>query len=308
MKSTTISAIALSLFGCGDPIHPQQVIEKPRVLGARVEVVGDVERATPAPSETAGVRWLVVDPLGVPDVGWSLVACEPEPVATGVGRCRAHPLTSDVSGMGTHRLPALEFTVPQDYQASTVLVAGIVCFGGTPPDTTPLLRDWPRVTRCGAGRGQAVTFEVTVDHGGANNLNPSLRGDPLKLESSSWLSLEGAVDEPCVDQEERVDLPRASAGGRTVSISYAPDEADREKLSDGSGESLLMASFSDAGELERTFSVVEWGTTGLKESIELGWSPPTQAPPGGKVVHFYFVLRDSRGGSDWTERALCLVR
>ena len=307
MRFCRISGLMLLLAGCGDPIHPRQVIEKPRVLGARAEVTGDAGRATPAPSESASVRWFVVDPLGEPDVGWSLVACEPLPVATGASRCGDHILASDVSERGTRRLPELQFSLPDDYRASSVLVAGAVCFGGTPPSTDELLRDWPRVTRCGAGRAQAVTFEVTVDHGGDRNRNPSLGGDPLNLHQATWPPLSSEVIEPCFDRQERADLPKVSSQEGAVRISYGPHATDRERLADGQGESLLMASFSNAGELERTFSVIEWETS-PQGSVELEWVPSGKIPPGGKIVTFYFVLRDSRGGSDWTERSLCLGR
>jgi hypothetical protein len=93
-----------------------------------------------------------------------------------------------------------------------------------------------------------------------------------------------------------------------VTISYEPQTTDREQIADGSGESLLFASFSDAGKLERAFSVIEWEATNRQETIQLEWVPPASAPPEGEIVSFYFVLRDSRGGSDWTERSVCLSR
>ena len=39
------------------------------------------------------------------------------------------------------------------------------------------------------------------------------------------------------------------------------------------------------------------------------WEPPKAATvgAGGQVVTFHFVVRDLRGGLDWTSRALCVV-
>jgi hypothetical protein len=302
MKPLFGLAVALWLTGCGDPIHPQQVIEKPRVIGARAEVQGDVDRATPDPGEAAAIRWLVVDPFGSPDFGFSLVACEPSPVATGVSRCGADPFATGFARPGGEELPTLVFTLPADYLASTILVAGVVCFGGIVPDTATLLADWPLVTRCGSERAQAVTFEVTVARDGTTNRNPRLASDALELDGKSWLPVDNAADDSCLDPRGR---PQVSAGARAVTISYLAEDAHRETLIDGSKESLLVAGFSDEGQLERTFSIIEGEAPSGPVDIE--WSPPAALPSDGRLVRFYFVLRDDRGGTDWTERSLCLI-
>ena len=48
--------------------------------------------------------------------------------------------------------------------------------------------------------------------------------------------------------------------------------------------------------------------------ISVSYTPPKQStealaniPQNGRLVRFYFTLRDQRGGLDYTQRALCLV-
>ena len=62
---------AILTISCGDPLKLPQLIEHNRVLGARVEVQGEPERASPAPGESATVRWLVADPDEPRPVSWA---------------------------------------------------------------------------------------------------------------------------------------------------------------------------------------------------------------------------------------------
>jgi hypothetical protein len=40
--------------------------------------------------------------------------------------------------------------------------------------------------------------------------------------------------------------------------------------------------------------------------VRVEWTAPGAAPDSG-VVRFFFVVRDSRGGTDWLERAVCVA-
>jgi hypothetical protein len=201
--------------------------------------------------------------------------------------------------------PVLELTVPEDYPGSSILVAGVVCFGGDPPDTDTLLERWPAVTRCGDQRAQAVTFDVVVEQDGDRNHNPSLEDDPILLGGSSWVLPESPEAlEPCAQVAGTSELPSISTEERTVELELTSEGDDREATAEEAGEYLLVSSYSTAGELDRTFSTVEWNGA---DSISLEWAVPREAPQEGRLVRFYFVSRDDRGGVDWTQRALCLV-
>jgi hypothetical protein len=313
MKRVPCARLATSglmplLVACGDPIHPQQVIEKTRVLAARVEVQTDPERATPEPGEEATARWLVVSPGKMPDVGWTLVACEPTPVASGVSECEKRPFATALVDSGDATTPELIFTVPKQYSSATVLVAGVLCFGGTPPQVDDMLRAWPRASRCDGGRAQAVTLEVAAEQNADSaNLNPSLQDDRFELDGEPWLVPPSDIDADCAGGAGSAELPLVSSASRELEVRYVSVGSDREPTSDGSGESLLLAFFSTAGKLERTFTVIEWTGESSERSASVDWTLPKHPAKSGQLVRFYFVARDSRGGADWTDRAVCVV-
>ncbi|MBN1605654.1 MAG: hypothetical protein JW940_03435 [Polyangiaceae bacterium] len=302
------SGLLSVLVACGDPIHPAQVIEKARVLAARAEVQTDPERATPEPGEEATARWLVVSPGKMPRLGWTLVACEPTPVATGANECGHKPLATSRVDPDDVSMPELSFTVPEQYRGSAVLVAGILCFGGTPPEVDDMLRVWPRASGCDGGRGQAVTFEVTAEQNEeASNLNPSLQDDRFELHGQPWLVPPSPIDAACAESAGGAELPLVSRASKKLEVRYVSEGSDREPTGDGSGESLLLASFSTGGKLERTFTVIEWKGAGSKPETRVDWTLPGHVSETGDLVRFHFVTRDSRGGADWTERAVCVV-
>jgi len=40
--------------------------------------------------------------------------------------------------------------------------------------------------------------------------------------------------------------------------------------------------------------------------VRVSWKAPVVQPASG-LVRFFFFVRDSRGGTDWLERALCVA-
>jgi hypothetical protein len=60
-----------------------------------------------------------------------------------------------------------------------------------------------------------------------------------------------------------------------------------------------------AGDLERAHTVID--STSPRPKVKLHWSAPSTVTAGGQLVRFHFVLRDGRGGVDWTTRAVCIV-
>jgi hypothetical protein len=105
-------------------------------------------------------------------------------------------------------------------------------------------------------------------------------------------------------------LPEISLGGGQHQIQISLPDSVREALPrhssvDAAREELRISHFSSLGELERPFSEILPEETAVSASV--GWKPPKSAAPDGELVRFWFVVRDLRGGSDFTERALCLL-
>lgn len=81
-------------------------------------------------------------------------------------------------------------------------------------------------------------------------------------------------------------------------------------------ESLLLshALTRGGGELDRYFSKLYPEEPDAEAEISFTYTPPKQSaegelrvPENGRLVRFYFTLRDERGGLDFTTRELCLV-
>jgi hypothetical protein len=49
-------------LGCDESLKAVELVVEPRVLGARVEVLGEASRAAPSPGETASASFLVASP------------------------------------------------------------------------------------------------------------------------------------------------------------------------------------------------------------------------------------------------------
>lgn len=122
------------------------------------------------------------------------------------------------------------------------------------------------------------------------------------------------------------NLLQVRAGGEEHTIRLRFDASDRERyqyeievnsentLRDGR-ESLLIshALSTQGGELTRFFSLLDDPDEGEAE-ISVGYKPPEardnseqRVPENGRLVRFYFTLRDQRGGVDFATRELCVM-
>jgi hypothetical protein len=118
-----------------------------------------------------------------------------------------------------------------------------------------------------------------------------------------------APGDPCAG----TTIPQATAGTGALEIRFIVDRDDREALPDGESpagdlrETLTLSHLATGGDLERQFSVIEPTDTRAPPSVSLDWRAPKDAPATGTLVRFAFVLRDGRGGADWTLRDLCVT-
>jgi hypothetical protein len=124
--------------------------------------------------------------------------------------------------------------------------------------------------------------------------------------------------------------PRVRAGDDEHTIRVRFDRLDRETysyevmrynetVSVTDREELLVSHSitNEGGELDRLFSVLARTLDDDAAEIEVGYKPPDQPgekaepeqriPDDGRLVRFYFSVRDQRGGVDTTTRELCLL-
>ncbi len=287
----------LLCVSCGDPLHPPQRIEKNRVLGAQVVVPGQEPRATPSPGEPVAVSFWMADPGTPAALTYALAVCQRDDTLTGIPGCSGGVIARS-SGNGD---PALDFTLPADLPpGDRLLVLGVVCANASGV-IGDVITGFPNALGC-AGEGaqtSRVMFDVFLSPEHDNN-NPTLADETIRLDSADWsATLPTDVTAPCAGTS-----PTVGADGAVHQIRVGVSADDRE--SDGTRSELNeLASFSTAGELSRAFSFIEADSDATEVTLE--WKAPRTAPAGGRNVRFFFVLRDGRGGADYSERTLCAV-
>ena len=300
-----------SAMGCGDALMDRALLEGPRVLGARSEATNEPERASVAPGERARVTWLVAAPEGPPAVQWQFGVCEAEATVRGVPYCAAAPFAFAASAESAASLPILEFDMPAEdalLGKSELLVYGAICFGSdviAPSDSRDLAS-----YRCSESGHDAklVTTQVTVGRESIVNHNPNLSAAELTFDGKPWAPWPVDADTEGSCDEVAGELPRVVAK-QIYSIGLEAPAADREAIERVSArapgrETYQLSHVVSDGHLERPFSVVDDDVP--DSEIVVQWTAPDQVPSGGKIVRFYFVARDLRGGTDFRVGAVCV--
>jgi hypothetical protein len=297
-----VVALALGAAACGPTFDPPSLIEKTRVLGARVEVAGAPERAMPRPGEEVAVTWLLATPAAPPDGGWLFALCAPAPGGKG---CAGDPLAIF---SGREHPPRLSFTAPAAGAPGSrggVLLLGRICAGAEPV----LAARAEGIACAGGADGTTVSLPIPIAAGDETNHNPTADG-PVSIGGQVWAAGDG---DPCVEG------PRVPAGGRAQVISFLARGDDRETYTALAGdppvptrkrEALQLSRFATAGELDGTFGFVDGADARPETTLDVKWTPPDpeDLPRPEQSVTFTFVVRDGRGGLAWTTRRLCVTR
>jgi hypothetical protein len=301
-----VLALASWVFiaGCGPTFDPASLIEGTRVIGARVEVEGAPDRASPKPGEMADVSWLVTSPEVTPPLRWTFAVCLP---GNGSLTCGSAPLATF---QGADTPPRIAFAVPAlDLLggATSVTVYGQICAGA---DSLPLFDAQHGLPSCTGGGGTTVSLSVPVQAGDEANHNPTA-DRAFTLDGQPWAAAT-VGDDPCANG------PRLSGASKDHVVGNLTNGSDREAYTvlEGSPavatqtrESLQVSQFVTAGKLKSQFSFVEATDEQPATVVNVTWEAPQAAdiPANGLAVTFTFVVRDNRGGTDWTTRALCVT-
>jgi hypothetical protein len=276
------------LAGCGDPLTPPWLIDKPRVLGARVEAMDEPARAWLRPGEAADVKWIVAAPEGAPALRWAFALCLPD----AHGGC-AMPLQT-MSGDGA---PDLAFTMPPAEAlgaAPKLVLAGVFCAGGAPV----LAMGTPGCE--GSAVPTVVALPVLLDRGPDTNHSPSLGAAAFTIDGQPWPAGDGcALTVPADPKEHPIAV---TLGGQRETYQST---ANAEGVVETKRETIQLSHFTTTGELERQISFLDDDKDPSDVSVK--WTPPAVGElPAGGLVRFFFVARDLRGGLDWQTRSLCV--
>ncbi len=288
-----ITILLLASTACAD-LDPPTLIKRDRVLGAKVTVDGDPERAWPARGEQATVTLVTASPGESPTFSWFLAAC-PAATSSGMPAC-AGPIFASVQERGP--VPALQLTVPDDMAATSVVVTGAVCASGIvsvdAATATAACDDGSRV--------DLVSQHIFLTTPEATNHNPNIERAPFTIDGAIW---EPATETGC----DALPLVEAGSDRKIVGVAFA--DADLELFStdsEASREDLQLAAFATAGEVVQHHTYVDPDDGDSVAPVALEWDPPSaeDVPADGLRVKFHFVVRDMRGGVDATTRELCV--
>lgn len=283
--------------GCMEQLAGGWNILDTRVIGIRVEVVGEPTIAAPSPGDVARVSVLLAEPPGTETepIGWGFAV---GPAFLGGA---ARPITFDVPLPDAAMLGTMR----------SIRMAGIVCSNGT-----PALDPATMLPTCSAGTTRSTTLTYTLalasDDAPANR-NPVLAADFVTLDDMPW---EPAADmlptTGCASLAGGAALPLVNVSTTAKLLHLFVGDAERETYarSDGTSarEVITLSHFTSGGELPRQFSVWEGDAVALPDGAELKWTPTEIGPAtDGTLVRFWFVARDGRGGLAYTTRAACVV-
>ncbi|HEX3694861.1 MAG TPA: hypothetical protein VH374_05665 [Polyangia bacterium] len=317
MTNTTTTTLGLLLLGfaggillagCGPTFDPASLITTTRVLGAQVAVEGAPDRASPRPGETANVTWLITAPDATPPLGWAFALCTPGTVEgkTALG-CESAPLALF---QGTATPPRIAIAVPAADalgSATSVILYGEICAG---PGSMPMFDPQSGIPGCTGGGGTTASLVISLQQGDDANHNPTA-DRAFTFDGQAWPVAAGG--DPCAMG------PRVSAGTTDHVIGNTTEGSDREPYTVMAGnpplstatparESLQISQFTTAGKLKSQYAFVESTDANAATTVDVTWEAPKAAevPAAGLPVTFTFVVRDNRGGIDWTTRAACV--
>src|SRR5262245_14254218 len=173
-----VLALALGSVACDDALVRVDLIANLRVLGARVETAGEPERASPAPGETASIRWLAVDPRLDPELGWAFAICPAAPPGGSLPSCAGDPFTTATADVPVAGEPRIDFDVPTDIDSRALAAFGIVC-----PGSAPILVDGG--FDCEGPGGRLVSLDFELGSAELANTNPVIAADAVELDGTS---------------------------------------------------------------------------------------------------------------------------
>ena len=291
----TLSLLVLSTTACVT-LDPASLVARDRVLGAKVTVDGDPQRAWPAPGEHATVTWVTASPGEPPEFSWLLAAC-PAQTSSGIPIC-AGPAFASSQAHGP--VPALQLAIPADVATRSIVVIGAICASGT-----PVIDEQTFTASCDDGSlADLVSQHIFLAEAGATNHHPDLADAPFSLAGATW----DASDAPGCD-----GLPEVAAGAKRVELGVTFEASDRETFAVSgepapAREELQLSAFVTAGKFAQQYGYVESTDVRPASPVAIQWTAPGRAdvPAEGLRVTFSFVVRDLRGGLDTTTRALCV--
>lgn len=290
-------ALLSVLVGCDDTDNKGWLVDRTRVLGARIEAKSDAARAAINPGEPMRVTWLVGAPNGTGRLNWAYAVCPPalgnfpEPKCTG-------PIFSAARGASDGELVSMDIDAPggiDDLEELQILAA--FCENGEA--TLDAARF--EATCAGGAAPRLASASVRLARSGPNK-NPEIAADAILFDGSPLVPSVVRSGSSCVPD---ATSPLVNAGSKhAIVVRLRGDE--REAIASQGFERLLVSHVVTAGELERQYSMLEPNDPAPKD-LSVEWTAPL-APSAneGRLIEIYVVVRDGRGGAAFARRTVCV--
>lgn len=261
-----------------DPIEPPYRLDRPRLLGAKVVVVADPNRASVRPGDAVIVETFTAsaarDRGAFASAAFTVCAAIDDPIEA---RC-AGPRFGDGVANGPDD-PKHAFTVPRDFTGK-MLVFATFCIEGEASIAAAELRG--ACTR-GFGQDMVVRFEV----GAADHRHPSLPAGAIVVDGVPLPDRRGR----CGDGATTV---RADGLSHTVTIEVAGLEPS---------EVPLVSHVVTIGKLEGLYS-----SSGDDGKFRVDWEIPADFAGERFDARIHVVVRDGRGGTAARVADVCLEK
>lgn len=307
-----LSSIAI-IVACGDPLVAPELIAGNRVLAARVQAVGDAQRAWVKPSEAARVRWLVASPTGPAALAWAFSACVAQTTSRGLPICAGPAFAQFSQTAPSTNEPYFDWLMPDRNNlgsATQIAIGAAGCESGAPTVGASGAELAAATCPDGSETPLLATVNVQTASNGATDANPDFSRVTVFLDNVDWpeWTENDAVVNDC--SNSNLTVPGVVTGGEGHELAFAVPGDMSETLPQAGAhsaarETLSLAHFVTAGALERAYSDVNLVVSPATARVR--WTAPESVPAGGLFVRFYLVLRDGRGGTDFAERALCVM-
>lgn len=250
-----------------EPIEPASILERPRILGAKIVLPGDPGRASPRPGEDVVLEVISAsrDVARGAFSSSSFVLCEAvdDPIEA---RC-AGPRVATARATGPDD-PRVPFLLPPGFGKRALVFAMLCVDGGAEIDPSSLRGS------CAGGTGQEMA--VRFDVGSAANLHPVLGDDAITIDGARAPSGSGGCDGGAI---------RVRADGLTHPIVIAVANLEE-------GEDPLVSHVVTRGELEGLYSSRRDDGT-----FRVGWEVRPDFAGTRIDARLHVVVRDGRGGT-----------
>lgn len=298
-RVSRVALLALAfVFGCEEVDTKGWLVDRTRVLGARVEAEAEPSRASIAPGERMRVTWLVASPGGTGRLGWAYAVCAPPLANFPEPRC-AEAVLASARGSSDGELVTMELDAPPaeaagESDALTILAA--FCEGGEASLDAARFE----ATCAGGAAARLAAGKIRLAAAGANR-NPELAPDAVRFDGAPMAPSTSRAG-PCV-----ADPAAPVVGPGTPHVFVLRFRGDERESVEGGLEDVLASHVVTAGKLKRQYSMFEPADPAPKEvSVEWTAPPGGEVPAEGRLVEVYFVLRDGRGGAAFGRRTVCV--